>query len=341
MKKRQPTPAPWTPNPAAQRAAQMALLDQYLKDPASGWSIGILGAIGEFGYDQDEPVTIELDGVGKSVVTPRGAITVHLTADVHCLAYETIGSDGRGWMHGLLFCLPEGAASLPTHRVLTKIGPDHDSVVSDRRTDPLFDLGLGSPYLQFCVRSNDRELLSVMRRYEGTSVFDPANPAWNAIREASPHRVIVSRLGRIEVYQAIPAADGHHKSPTGPHTHVLPELLATRRTHAETIPIPDGWVPGLALYPPHPLHDQQGHPHPFDRNAHQVFQELLARYGAADYLAQKARITRAVLAGHSPDAVSPIAHNLTCRIALRQAPHLHDHLPGLEAWMAACQSNEQ
>ena len=338
MKETPPTP---NSRPVALHAAQVALLDQHLKDAESGWSIGILGAVGEFGYDQDESAAIELDGVDKSVVTARGALAINFPADVRCVAYETIGNDSRSWLHGLLFCLPERAAIMPTHHVLTDIGPDSNAITIDNRTDPLFDLGLGSPYLQFCVRSSDRELLTFLRRGAGTSVFDPVNPAWNAIREASPHRVVVSRLGRIEVYQAIPPADGHHKSPTGPHTHVLPELLATRRTHAETIPISDGWVPGLALYPPHPLHDQQGHPHSFDRNAHQVFQELLARYGAAGYLAQKARITRAILTGDPPDSVSPIAHNLTCRIALCQAPHLHDHLPGLEAWMAACQSNEQ
>ena len=41
------------------------------------------------------------------------------------------------------------------------------------------------------------------------------------ILAASPHRVFVSRVGRIEVFQAIPSANG--KSPEGPHTHVLPK----------------------------------------------------------------------------------------------------------------------
>ncbi len=47
-------------------------------------------------------------------------------------------------------------------------------------------------------------------------------PAMAMILAANPHRVFLSRLGRIEVYQPIPPPSG--KSPQGPHTHVLPQL---------------------------------------------------------------------------------------------------------------------
>ena len=76
------------------------------------------------------------------------------------------------------------------------------------------------------------------------------------ILAASPHRVFVSRIGRAEVYQPIPSANG--KSPDGPHTHVLPKLLQHRRTHAATEPVPDGFVPCAHLYPRHPLKDAFG-----------------------------------------------------------------------------------
>ncbi len=135
--------------------------------------------------------------------------------------------------------------------------------------------------------------------------------------------------------QVIPPADGGNETPLGPHTHLQPELLATHGTHQETIPIPEGWVPGLTVYPQHPLHDLQGRPRPFDRRAHQAFQELLAPHGAADYLAEKARITRAVLAGDPPASFPPTSHRLACRIALRQLPCLHNRLADFDAWSAA------
>ena len=50
-------------------------------------------------------------------------------------------------------------------------------------------------------------------------------------------------MGRVEVFQPIPSPDG--KSPEGPHTHVLPRLLAHGRLNAATVPVPDGWLAGL------------------------------------------------------------------------------------------------
>jgi hypothetical protein len=287
------------------------LVDQHLGDPSSGWSIGIPGAIGEFSYDTDEPAAIHLDEACKSVVTARGAIAARLPAEIRCIAHESIDSESQSWSQSLVFCLPERAAGLPTHHVLTEIGPDVDAIRADNRKDLLFDLGLGSPYLQFCVRSGAQELLTALRRGAGTSIFEPANPALKAILQGSPHRVLLSRLGRIEIFQGIPPADGGHKSPLGPHTHLLPELLATDRTGPETISMPDGWVPALTLYPPHPLRDPQGRPHPFDRRAHQALESF-----------------------------SPTSHRLACRIALRQLPYLHDRLVGLDAWSAALDRHE-
>ena len=61
------------------------------------------------------------------------------------------------------------------------------------------------------------------------------------ILAANPHRVFISRLGRIEVYQPIPPPSG--KSPEGPHTHVLPKLLKSGRTHPATDRFPRAGFP--------------------------------------------------------------------------------------------------
>ena len=83
-----------------------------------------------------------------------------------------------------------------------------------------------------------------------------AASAMGIILATNPHRVFLSRLGRVEVFQPIPPPDG--KSPDGPHTHVLPGLLRHRRTHPATEPIPDGLVPCAHVYPPHPAKDGMG-----------------------------------------------------------------------------------
>ncbi len=102
----------------------------------------------------------------------------------------------------------------------------------------LFDLGLGALQADFCVRINDHGLAARLREHAGRAVFEPGNPAMAMILAANPHRVFVSRLGRIEVYQPIPPPSG--KSPEGPHTHVLPRLLNSGRTHPATEPVPEG-----------------------------------------------------------------------------------------------------
>ncbi len=68
-----------------------------------------------------------------------------------------------------------------------------------------------------------------------------------AIKEASPHRVCISALGRIEVYQHIPSAGRHVRTPEGPHTHLLLRLL--KAGHAADTAIPPGFVACLTLYP--------------------------------------------------------------------------------------------
>jgi hypothetical protein len=105
----------------------------------------------------------------------------------------------------------------------------------------LFDLGLYCLQVDVCIRTSDPGLLGRLRRQEGRGLFESTNDVMAVILAANPHRVLIGRLGRIEVFQPIPAADG--PSPMGPHTHVLPKLLAQRRTHAATEPIPGGFVP--------------------------------------------------------------------------------------------------
>jgi hypothetical protein len=197
----------------------------------------------------------------------------------------------------------------------------------------LFDLGLDALQADFCVRIGDRDLAARLHPYTGRSLFESGNPAMAMMLAVNPHRVFISRLGRIEVYQPIPPASG--KSPEGPHTHILPKLLKSRRTHPATEPIPAGWIPCAHLYPPHPARDGLGVLRPFDAARHQSFQRMVETYGDAPSLALKRRIVAAVDAGEKPDATAQTRIERTSiRIALRQmkaAGHASNALP---AWLA-------
>ena len=145
-----------------------------------------------------------------------------------------------------------------------------------------------------------------------------------------------SRLGRVEVFQPIPPPNG--KSPEGPHTHVLPKLLAHGRTHAATEPLPAGWIPCAHLYPPHPVRDEFGRRRPFHLERHLAFQDLLISYGDPQLVALKRRVTESIMAGHGPSAISVTGNRFargTVRVALRQLREFDKSSGALAAWLSA------
>jgi hypothetical protein len=322
----------------ADTAAVAGLLRRMLGAEEAGWSIGTFGALAEFHHVDGDPVpdVVAIDAGGE-VVTARGGLRIAATAEVLPVAYEDLSGHPQAWSQALAFCLPEPAAAMGMRTVLTELGPDHRALRDDDRRAVLFDMGLGAPHVDVCVRTADPALIDVLRRAAGQSLLPSGSPAMSAIVAASPHRVCVSRLGRIEVYQPIPPPTPGARSPTGPHTHVLPELLKHRRTHSANAPIPDGWLAALNLFPASPIFDRLGHPRPFEADAHAEFQALMRAWGTPDVLAEKERIAGAVLAGEEPQrypAAPTRAARTAARVALRQMLHTHPGVPGLRGWLS-------
>jgi hypothetical protein len=217
--------------------------------------------------------------------------------------------------------------------VLTELGLDTDALRPQDRDSFLFDLGLGALQVDCCVRVADAEVASLLRSYDGQPAF--GSPAMGIILATNPHRVFLSRLGRIEVFQPIPPP--HGTSPDGPHTHVLPGLLRHRRTHAGTEPIPSGYVPCAYVYPAHAARDRMGRSRPFDRARHDAFQAILRRYGDPACVALKQTVIEAVAAGIDPSAI-PVTDRrfarTNIRVTLRQLRAAQEHLASLPTWMA-------
>ena len=308
-----------------------------LADPETGWGLGVLGALGEFWRDADEATDAE-DGEGRfRRVTPRGGIAIRLDhPSLRLIAWEEPSPSAGLWRQGAGLCLPEAEAAIGGADAVTELGPDAAALRPTDHAAVLFDMGVGFDHCRACVRTADPVLLAALRQGLGQSLFDADNPAGPAILAASPHRVFLSRLARIEVYQPIPPADG--RSPIGPHTHLLPGLLRARRAHAATRPLPDGWVSCLDLFPAHPLRDALEAPRPFDPARHAAFQALLAAFGLPELQAEKGRLTAAVRAGLPPTdfAPAPGRHGrAAARIALRQLGWTEPSLPALPAWQAA------
>jgi hypothetical protein len=311
-----------------------------IADAETQWSLGTFGAIAEFTRDQDEPVALARSNTALTAVTARGGIRIAPTSDMRPFAFET--TTRESWSARVALCLPQESCAMSRHSVLTELGPDTEALRPQDRGAVLFDLGIDALQVDVCVRVSDPDVAAQLRAHTGQKLFAPGNPAIAVILANSPHRVFVSALGRIEVFQPIPAADG--KSPEGPHTHVLPNLLHHGRTHAATEPIPDGWIPCAHLYPPHPARDGLGNSRPFDPARHDAFQAMLHMFGDPRFVELKQRVVAAVASGEDPSAIAVTETRFArtnIRVALRQLKAANAASPSLAAWMAAHERADQ
>ena len=315
-------------------AGAFDLIAEQLAEPEAQWSLGTFGAIAEFSREADEAAEIQHGEMSCAVVTPRGGIRLLAHPDLRPVAFETIAT--QGWSQRVAFCLPQAASAMSQRNVLTEVGADDEALRGEDRGALMFDLGLAALQVDCCIRTADRALAQGLRAHAGRSLFEPGNPAMGLILSGSPHRVFITRAGRAEIYQAIPQPGG--KAPNGPHTHVLPKLLARGRTHAATEPIPRGLVSCAHLYPAHPLRDGDGRARPFDAARYGAFQRLLSRYGDAEHVRTKRNVIKAVNAGAGPEAIAMPTDRFaqaSIRIALRQLKASEGTSPALAAWFAA------
>ena len=306
------------------------LLRRALADWQYGWSMGTFGAIAEFHHDDGEAAVVD-DPATLTRATARGGVALDRAAlaAIVPVAYETLSPKRHRWSHALALCLPEAAARRACRATLSELGPDDGAIREADRDAILFDMGLSLPQSDFCVRTRDAALLAVLRSSVGRSLLEPGNPAMAAILAAHPHRVAVTGIGRVEVFQKIGGPDTGGVSPPGPHTHVLPRLLKTGRTHSANTPIPDGLMPLASLHPGHPVIGPLGEDRPFDAALHAGFQALFATYGLPEAVAEKNRVLTALARGQAPDGFTPSETRLArtaLRLALRQEMHRCAHL---------------
>lgn len=326
----------------------LALLRRHLRDWQSGWSMGSFGAIAEFHQDKREESLVAENGQLLRT-TLRGAIRLRRDAlsKISPVAYEALSPRPHRWSHAVALCLPEQEAARAKRKVLTEIGPDDDAIRGVDRTGILFDMGLSLNQCDFCIRTSDPALLPVLRANLGRSLFDHDDGAMPAILAAHPHRVALTNIGRVEVYQKIGGPDTGGVSPPGPHTHVLPKLLRSGRTHSANTPIPAGLVPLAYLHPGNPVIDEMGRDHPFDTSLFEAFQSLLQKYGLPAFVTAKQATIDAINRGLEPenfDAPEGRLERSALRLALRQQKRVAEtaddpiRLKILAQWLAAYES---
>ena len=306
-------------------ASAVDLISRHLSDAQTSWAIGTFGAIAEFHRDAGEPVTLS----AHAAVTARGGIRLQPDGALRPIAWERPAA-GDGWMHGIALCLPATSGAMNGRVTVTELGPDSGALTEEDRDAVLFDLGIGAPHCDVCVRTADANILSSLRAAVGKPVLETALLC--EIPDMSPARVFISRLGRVEVRTPIPKPDG--RTPDGPHTHVLPDLLRHRRTHSANVPLPSGVVPGAEIFPASAIHDEHGRRVAFEASRHESFQSLFAAYGDQACGKAKSVTFAAVRAAEPPRDVSSYsrAQRLARRVALRQLAQTDGLSPALMAW---------
>ena len=298
-----------------------------LGDPTIAWAIGTLGAIAEFSREANESASVS----GTSVSTARGGIRLLHLQEAIPLAWERPVADGR-WTHGVTLYLPATAAAMHRRTVVTELGPDAQALDPANHEAILFDLGTGAPHCDVCIRTANAELVHRLRANEGRPLFQSGLVA--RLIETSPDRVFTSRLGRIEVRTPIPSP--HGRTPEGPHTHLLPQLLKLGRSHPATLPLPADSHPCVELFPPAAWQDQSHDTRAaFNSHNHARFQTILEQFGDADCLHAKRETVAAVKAGEPPvdRAAYSRKQRLARRVALRQLRQLEQHSPVLDDWI--------
>ncbi|MGN0932784.1 DUF6925 family protein [Falsigemmobacter intermedius] len=271
------------------------LLQQWLADEITGWSMGSFGAISEFiRWPGDAPAIAADSGMGW--YTPRGGIRIDLTEGVTVLAWEMPSTKSERFFRHVEFLLPEAEALVPQPVGFTELGPDTGAIRAEDRDMILFDCGLHQKNVRFCVRTRDPELIAEMRRCEGMGNFAPGNTAAAMIFARHPHRISITAIGRVEVYQKIGGPDTDWKSPDGPHTHLLPKLLAAGRTHSANTPIPPGYLPVASLHPASPFSLPDGKERPFCRKTWAHYSDLMAAHRSIEATELRAALDRGAAA---------------------------------------------
>lgn len=288
-----------------------ALLATALDDPEATWSLGGFGALAEFRRGGDEAVEALHDGrIGS--VTARGGIAFDGPPFVP-VAYET--AIPGGWSQTVALCLPSRDCARVRPPVVTEIGADAAALRPGDAEAVLFALGLRVPQAEIHLRSAEPDRIALLRNACGQPCFAPASPVPDLLAAGALDCVVATPLGRVEVF----ARSGPSK-PGAPRAFVVPRILALRRTHAATAPIPEGLVPCAHLHPPHPRRDGQGRATPFHRARYAAFQALLARWGDPEHVRLKARI----MAGEAADGTDRHSRGAV-RAARTQAAAMAEH----------------
>ncbi|MEM9813882.1 MAG: DUF1289 domain-containing protein [Pseudomonadota bacterium] len=216
-----------------------------LRTAAGTWVVGVVGAVAELSAPRGGSVAVETDGALITASTPGGALRFLIDEDVRALTFdrpETPSARQR-----IVLAVKRERGRLPVKTVLSDVGADRAAVRAEDGAARLFDLGLGRKEARFSVRCDPGSAADALSAASGCSLLEALPRIGATLIEESPARIVESALGRVEVLTPIPHPGG--LSPAGPHTHLLPDHLATGRALPVGMDLPRAYLPGAVFYP--------------------------------------------------------------------------------------------
>jgi predicted Fe-S protein YdhL (DUF1289 family) len=223
---------PWAASALMLRLAHLAA------EPGARWSVGVWGAVAELMPTPGDSMAVE---AADSVLTLRArGGRLRLLGHPGLRAFQLVGGGGRA--QRIVLALHRSRLPPPFFGI-AELGPDRDAIEPAARGHRLFDLGLGLAPVRFCVRTGVDAVIFALRRHAGRSLLTHRNDLLPALLAASPDRVVASPIARLEIEGQI-----LRHGDAGPHTHLLPELLAQNRELEPGCELPPAYAPCASLY---------------------------------------------------------------------------------------------
>ncbi|MBK1622851.1 DUF1289 domain-containing protein [Afifella marina] len=207
-----------------------------LRPGKGSWVFGIDGASGEFAVGAGEQPEVKN---ALTVATHSGAMRLRLPEKLRAFAFE----EGKA----IVLALPRGRLQPPADVTLKAAGPDQGAIREGDRDALAFELGLGSPIARIFLRTKDQALQNRLQELEGRPWQQVLAEAGHEIREGSADRVILTSVGRMEVYSrsATPGAGG----PESALPELQAEAIAGGREMPGEIELPKAYAPCAIFYP--------------------------------------------------------------------------------------------
>jgi predicted Fe-S protein YdhL (DUF1289 family) len=217
----------------------MAALIDLARQPNTGWSIGVYGAVAEFATRNATAPEVEVGDEGLVLRTSGGGLRLRPPPGTR--TFELVNPAGK--VHRRVLALHRLRLRAVPASGVTELGADEEAIEPAHRTERLFDLGVTRSIIRFCVRTGEASLIAALQRANGLDALDPAVALVPVLLASSPDRVVISPIGRIEVFGPIVRSDRE-----GPHTHLLPEFLAQGRELEPGFTLPEGYTVGASIY---------------------------------------------------------------------------------------------